>query len=212
MSEEVKELSFHQKFLALISELKAPKNQYNNFGKYSYRSAEDILEGVKPIAIKYGLIPNLSDEVVQIGDRYYIKATASITDGDKTISSTGLAREEENKKGMDGSQITGTASSYARKYAMNGLYQIDDTKDADSDEFKNQQDKNSNSQQDNKASDKQVGMLKSKVIEYSKVRGGDKSQLEEFLMNTFTVKDIYNADKQKTSAMIKFLVEKLEQG
>lgn len=113
---------------------------------------------------------------------------------------------------MDGSQITGTASSYARKYAMNGLYQIDDTKDADSDEFKNQQDKNSNSQQDNKASDKQVGMLKSKVIEYSKVRGGDKSQLEEFLMNIFTVKDIYNADKQKTSAMIKFLVEKLEQG
>ncbi|MDI4985097.1 ERF family protein, partial [Salmonella enterica subsp. enterica serovar Anatum] len=140
--------------------------------------------------IKYGLIPNLSDEVVQIGDRYYIKATASISDGIKTISSTGLAREEENKKGMDGSQITGTASSYARKYAMNGLYQIDDTKDADSDEFKNQQDKNSNSQQDNKASDKQVGMLKSKVIEYSKVRGGDKSQLEEFLMNTFTVKDI----------------------
>ena len=89
---------------------------------------------------------------------------------------------------MDGSQITGTASSYARKYAMNGLYQIDDTKDADSDEFKNQQDKNSNSHQDNKASDKQIGMLKSKVIEYSKVRGGDKSQLEEFLMNTFTVK------------------------
>lgn len=130
------ELTFFEKVSHVINELKAPKNQYNSFGKYKYRSAEDILEGVKPIAFKYGLIPNLSDEVQLVGDRYYIVATASITDGTLTMRSTGVARESEVKKGMDDSQISGTASSYARKYAMNGLYQIDDTKDADTDEYK----------------------------------------------------------------------------
>lgn len=135
MSEE-KELTFFEKLIALIAELKAPKNQRNNFGKYNYRSAEDILEAVKPLALKYSLLPNLTDEVVIVGDRYYVKATASITDGETTFKSTGYARESDVKKGMDSSQITGTASSYARKYAMNGLYLIDDTKDADTDEYK----------------------------------------------------------------------------
>lgn len=208
--EEIKEnnLTFHEKFLALISELKVPKNQFNNFGKYNYRSAEDILEGVKPTAIKYGLIPSLSDEIIQIGDRYYIKATASISDGEKTLSSTGLAREEETKKGMDGSQITGTASSYARKYAMNGLYQIDDTKDADTDEFGNQQNKGTSSN-DSKASSKQVGMLKAKIMEYCQLKNGDQSQFENFLTQQYQVKSIYDADKQTTSNMIQFVTEKL---
>ncbi len=137
MSEE---LSFNQKLISLIGELKAPKGQKNSFGNYNYRSAEDILEAVKPLAVKYGLLPNLTDEMVLVGERYYVKATASISDGVTTKTSTGLARESEFKKGMDDSQITGTASSYARKYAMNGLYLIDDTKDADTDEFKQQHD------------------------------------------------------------------------
>lgn len=135
MAEE-KKLTFNEKILNLVNELKAPKNQRNNFGKYNYRSAEDILEAVKPIAFKYGLLPNLSDEIILIGERYYTKATASITDGEQTMKSEAYARESESKKGMDESQISGTASSYARKYAMNGLYLIDDNKDADTDEYK----------------------------------------------------------------------------
>ena len=110
-------------------ELKAPKNQYNSFGKYKYRSCEDILEGLKPHL--EGLVLTLSDDVVIVGDRIYVKATATITNGADSVSNTGLARESLEKKGMDASQITGTASSYARKYALNGLFCIDDTKDAD---------------------------------------------------------------------------------
>lgn len=140
MVSEEKEMSFYEKLSALITELKAPKGQRNNFGKYNYRSAEDILEAVKPLANKYGLVPMLTDEIVQVGDRYYVKAKAVITDGINTEKASGFAREPESKKGMDESQITGTASSYARKYAMNGLYQIDDTKDADTDEYKQQVD------------------------------------------------------------------------
>lgn len=137
---EKNELSFYQKLSAVITELKAPKGQRNTFGKYNYRSSEDILEAVKPIAHKYGLVPKLTDEPVLVGDWHYIKATASITDGFTTESACGYAREPLSKKGMDESQITGTASSYARKHAMNGLYQIDDTKDADTDEYKQQVD------------------------------------------------------------------------
>lgn len=113
-------------------ELKAPKGQTNNFGKYKYRSAEDIIEAVKPILYKYNTAITISDEVVLVGDRLYIKATASLLDemGER-ISVSGWAREEEVKKGMDAAQITGSASSYARKYALNGLFAIDDTKDAD---------------------------------------------------------------------------------
>jgi hypothetical protein len=114
------------------AELKAPKNQTNNFGKYKYRSAEDIIEAVKPILNKYGTALVVSDEVVQVGDRIYIKATATLLDNtDNHISVNGWAREEEVKKGMDAAQITGSASSYARKYALNGLFAIDDTKDSD---------------------------------------------------------------------------------
>ncbi len=135
-----KELTFLERVSLLITELKAPKSQRNSFGKYNYRSAEDILEAVKPLAYKYGLVAKLSDEPVMIGDWHYIKATASIKDvktGEEEIA-TAYAREPLAKKGMDESQITGTASSYARKYAMNGLYQIDDTKDADTDEYTEQ--------------------------------------------------------------------------
>ena len=113
--------------------LKAPKSNFNSFGKYNYRSCEDILEAVKPLLGDNTL--TLSDEVVQIGDRIYVKATAVFRDGATETRVSAYAREAESKKGMDESQVTGTASSYARKYALNGLFLIDDTKDADTDEF-----------------------------------------------------------------------------
>lgn len=111
--------------------LKAPKGQYNSFGKYTYRSCEDILEGVKPLLKEHNLALLIGDEIVQIGERYYVKATAKITDGREFVSATAYAREPDTKKGMDESQITGATSSYARKYALNALLCIDDTKDAD---------------------------------------------------------------------------------
>ena len=122
------------------SELKAPKNQYNSFGKYNYRSCEDILEAAKPINKKHGLVLLLTDKPVCIGQRYYIEATARLYDieSEQFIEATASARESDTKKGMDDSQVTGTASSYARKYALNGLYNIDDTKDADTDAYKKQ--------------------------------------------------------------------------
>ena len=125
-------MTFQQKVVAVQSELKAPKGQYNSFGKYNYRSCEDILEGVKPLLNKYGLYLTIDDSVELIGDRYYIKATATLFDGDNCISTSAYAREPLEKKGADASQVTGATSSYARKYALNGLLCIDDTKDADS--------------------------------------------------------------------------------
>lgn len=115
--------------------LKAPKGQFNSFGKYKYRSCEDILEAVKPLCYENGCTLTLSDELVFMGSRYYIKATATLKSKNESETVTAYAREEEDKKGMDGSQITGTASSYARKYALNGLFCIDDTKDADTDAY-----------------------------------------------------------------------------
>lgn len=126
--------------IKIQAELKAPKGQYNSFGKYKYRSGEDILEAVKPLNSKYGLLLTLSDEAIDVGGWKYNKATAKLTDGIKEIIVTANARESEIKKGMDASQITGTASSYARKYALNGLYLIDDTKDADTDGYRQQVD------------------------------------------------------------------------
>lgn len=142
-------MNIYEKLSNIQNELKAPKGQFNKFGGYKYRSCEDILEAVKPICKNNKTTLVISDTLENIGDRYYIKATATLYDieneaqeigiGNAFISNTAYAREEESKKGMDGSQITGTASSYARKYALNGLFNIDDTKDADTDEFTKQQ-------------------------------------------------------------------------
>lgn len=118
---------------SIQAELNAPKNQFNSFGKYKYRSLEDIFEGLKPLIKKYECSVTVSDTLVQIGERYYIKATATLYDKEGQVVATndGYAREEESKKGMDASQVTGATSSYARKYAMNGLFAIDDVKDSD---------------------------------------------------------------------------------
>ena len=130
-----------EKLTKIQSELKAPKKQYNSFGKYNYRSCEDILDALKPLLAKYNASVTIADDIVLIGTRFYVKATAVFTDNEtgKTASATAFAREPESKKGMDESQITGTASSYARKYCLNGLFLIDDTKDADTDENRNEQ-------------------------------------------------------------------------
>ena len=128
----MEKINLMEKLKNIQKELKAPKGQYNSFGKYAYRSCEDIFEAVKPLLDKNGLILRMTDSLEYIGERYYIKATAILTDGDSFIENVAYAREEETKKGMDGSQITGASSSYARKYALNGLFLIDDVKDSDS--------------------------------------------------------------------------------
>lgn len=122
---------FYEKLIAVQGGLKAPKGQYNSFGKYKYRSCEDILEAVKPLLVKNGLLLTITDDIVMVGNRIYVKATVTVSDGKNSVSNSAFAREDETKKGMDGSQVTGASSSYARKYALNGMFCIDDTKDSD---------------------------------------------------------------------------------
>ena len=187
--------SLTEKLITIQKELKAPKGQYNSFGKYNYRSAEDILEAVKPLNAEHGLLLTLTDEPILVGDWHYIKATATITDGQKSINVTAYARESENKKGMDHSQVTGTASSYARKYALNGLYLIDDTKDADTDEYQNQ-----NKQNNVKPiSQKQVGDLKTKALEFANMRG----QQQQDVFKALNVQDITRLTSQQANKCIK---------
>lgn len=138
---EDKEKQLYDKLILMQSELKAPKSNYNDFGKYSYRSCEDILEAVKPLCNKYRALLTLTDDIEVIADRVYVKARAILRDVDDyntAIEVQAFAREPSEKKGMDSSQVTGTASSYARKYALNGLFCIDDTKDADANEYQKQ--------------------------------------------------------------------------
>ena len=125
--------NIYMKLVEVQSELKAPKSQFNKFGNYAYRNCEDILEALKPILNKVKAIVNISDEVVLVGERYYIKATVKFIDAEtgEVVEASAMAREEESKKGMDASQLTGSTSTYARKYALNGLFAIDDTKDSD---------------------------------------------------------------------------------
>lgn len=126
-----KKLTIHEKLREIQKELKVPKSQFNSYGKYAYRNAEDIIEAVKPLNYKHGLFLIMTDEVRMLGNRFYIVAKVTLTDGAESITVEGIAREEETKKGMDGSQITGASSSYARKYALNGLYSIDDSRTSD---------------------------------------------------------------------------------
>ena len=127
-------MNIYEKLTEVQNELKAPKSKYNSFGKYNYRSCEDILEAVKPILKAKRLAMTVKDDVFNIGDRFYIMATVTVFDceSEEKVTTTAYAREDADKKGMDGSQITGSSSSYARKYALNGMFAIDDTKDADS--------------------------------------------------------------------------------
>ena len=178
-------MSIYEKLLNVQAELKAPKGQYNSFGKYSYRSCEDILEAVKPLLKQNGLSLIIGDSVELIGERFYVKATARLVDvvDGNMIENSAFAREEQDKKGMDGSQITGTASSYARKYCLNGLFNIDDTKDADTDEYQKQNNRQSSQQSASKANsasntESQLkceacgAVIDSKVADYSRRKYG----------------------------------------
>lgn len=182
-----------KELINIQSELKAPKNQYNKFGKFNYRSCEDILEAVKPLLFKNNCQLTITDEIVNFGERFYIKATAKIINkSGEEVENTAFAREDSEKKGMDGSQITGTASSYARKYCLNGLFLIDDSKDADTDEFKNIV-----KEEKPKASEKQIELVnklvedKEKMLEYYEI-----SKVEDLTMEQAS-KIISNMKKKK---------------
>lgn len=162
------------------TELKAPKGQYNSFGKYKYRSAEDILEAVKPLLFKHEAQLIISDSPIQVGDRIYIKATAYYKDSEQEKQVEGYAREPIYKKGMDDSQITGTASSYARKYALNGLFLIDDQKDADTDQYQRQTRNANNNQQNNTTEISRATQMRKKISAAKKFEvqyGGGKEKL-----------------------------------
>ena len=173
--------TIHQKLIEVQEELKAPKGQYNSFGKYYFRSTEDIVEALKPLLIKRGLLLLMYDEIELIGSRIYVVSTADLTDGAANIKVSARARESETKKGMDDSQITGTASSYARKYALNGMFLIDDSKDADTPEYSGQM----NNQQQSKQP-KQPGVtldaVKTALNDLVKKTNGDYTKISAYLL------------------------------
>lgn len=196
-------MKLHEKLLAIQTKLKAPKGQYNSFGKYSYRSAEDILEAVKPLNSEQGVLLTITDEIKEIGGRVYVVATAIVSDGTDTLQVSAFAREPENKKGMDESQITGATSSYARKYALNGLYAIDDNKDADTDEHKQQQDNAPKKQQAQKQQQKQQQQeqgftekelhdLVEKYVRNIEALGVDRAKLIEFVCNKHSIGNLFD--------------------
>ena len=180
-------MNLKEKLLNIQTKLKAPKGQLNSYGGYNYRSCEDILEMVKPLLKINKCVLTISDEIVIVGDRYYIRAAATITDaeGDENYTNVAYAREEESKKGMDGAQITGTASSYARKYALNGLFCIDDTKDADTDEHIRET--GADQKEEKKATDKQIELIRKiaeeqgKELDEEKVKAWTTKQASDFI-------------------------------
>lgn len=198
-------MKLHEKLLAIQTKLKAPKGQYNSFGKYSYRSAEDILEAVKPLNAEQGLLLTITDEIKEVGGRIYVVATATVSDGTDELKVSAFAREPESKKGMDESQITGATSSYARKYALNGLYAIDDNKDADTNEHKQQQDNAPKKQQSQKQqqqkqqqqqeqgfTEKELHELVEKYVRNIEALGVDRAKLIEFVCNKHCVGNLFD--------------------
>lgn len=196
--------AIHEKLLQIQTKLKCNKGQYNSFGKYHYRNAEDILEAVKPLLAETKTTLTLFDEVVDIADRVYIKSTARLTDtvSSEHIGTTAYAREPENKKGLDESQITGSTSSYARKYALNGLFSIDDTKDSDyapEPKLKPQ-----------KALTKGTrGQINAKIVEYAKLANKDVAEITEELQRVAQVplQEITDAQGQQ---LLAYLDEKID--
>lgn len=173
--------TIHQKLIEVQEELKAPKGQYNSFGKYHFRSTEDIVEALKPLLIKRGLLLLMYDEIELIGSRIYVVSTADLTDGATNIKVSARARESETKKGMDDSQITGTASSYARKYALNGMFLIDDSKDADTPEYSGQMNNQQQSKQP-KQPEITLDAVKTSLNELVKKTNGDYTKISAYLL------------------------------
>lgn len=190
-------MKLHEKLLAIQTKLKAPKGQYNSFGKYSYRSAEDILEAVKPLNAEQGVLLTITDEIKEVGGRIYVVATATVSDGTDELKVSAFAREPENKKGMDESQITGATSSYARKYALNGLYAIDDNKDADTDEHKQQQEnapkkQPAQKQQAKKTMEQDLHEIVEKYARNIEALGVERAKLIEYVCNKHNVGNLFD--------------------
>ena len=230
----------YKKLINVQSELNAPKTKYNKFGQFYYRSCEDILDAVKPIAKKYGGVVIVSDEIVPINDRFYVKATAHFIDTEtgEFASTSAYARESLEKKGMDMSQITGTASSYARKYALNGLFCIDDSKDADTNEVKNLEMAASEKKQNTKqapqqtaqhapqqaeeeppvdpkyqqpgATPEQLRKIDGLVSEYSKVCGHKNNEIYDVLKKTVKFEKIGDITKEQGEKTIRILTSWIE--
>lgn len=211
-------MNIYEKLLGVQGELKAPKSQYNSFGKYSYRNCEDILEAVKPLLREYKLVLFLSDEIVEKGSRVYVMARATLVNvenPEEKLCATAYAREEEEKKGMDGSQVTGAASSYARKYALNGLFDIDDTKDSDTTNQHGKASGTAQKQQKQPASTAQpkaksglpkatTDMLNRAIFDYSKASGATiKSVVQTIEKNLGkTMKEVVPADVDAIREML----------
>ena len=209
-------MNIYEKINKIQVELKAPKSQRNNFGNYNFRNCEDILEALKPLLLRKKIIIQLIDELLQIGYRFYIKATATLidTESGEKHSTTSFAREELTKKGMDGSQITGASSSYARKYALNGLLAIDDTKDSDTTNIGNQ---NNNTKQIKSAKSKMTPEeeqeKKEKCIKWivdniSKVE--DSKQAD--VLNNLDLLDLDNLELKELKIIYKNISKELEKG
>lgn len=192
--------SIYKKLLDVQTELKAPKGQFNKFGNYSYRSCEDILESLKPLLKQVKATVVLTDEIKLVGDRYYIEATCKFIDIEtgEVLENKSLAREDENKKGMDLAQVTGSCSSYARKYALNGMFCIDDVKDADATNKHGKEDSNKSCSQDNatntarKLSDKQL----SRLYAIANKAGADKDLVKQQVFKKFG-KEVKDLTKQE---------------
>ena len=199
-------MNVYEKLIKVQAELKAPKSKFNSFGKYKYRSLEDILEGVKPLLEKNKASLVIADSMEQIGDRYYLKATATFidTENGESVSNSALARESADKKGMDDSQITGTASSYARKYALNGLLLIDDTKDADTDEAHVEKEARAEKAKDdekNEALVTDIGDMKIAPVKVNVLKGDIDSGLmnEEKMLAYFKVEKLEDVTEKQFS-------------
>lgn len=199
-------MNVYEKLIKVQAELKAPKSKFNSFGKYKYRSLEDILEGVKPLLEKNKASLVIADSMEQVGDRYYLKATATFidTENGESVSNSALARESAEKKGQDDSQITGTASSYARKYALNGLFLIDDTKDADTDEAHVEKEARAEKAKDdekNEALVTDIGDMKIAPVKVNVLKGDIDSGLmnEEKMLAYFKVEKLEDVTEKKFS-------------
>lgn len=214
-----------KKLFDIQQELKVPKNQRNTFGNYNFRNCEDIMEASKPICAKHNCLLTCTDELIQVGERYYVKATATLFDIDSegSINTSACAREEEAKKGMDASQITGASSSYARKYALNGLLQLDDNKDTDTNEYKKQQeDRQANKKATAKKVDKPVEMINANQIKvihtlFTKIEKSESQVFKNFtndkakenVYNQYKIKSSKELTKEKANKMIDLLKKKI---
>lgn len=198
-------MTIHEKMMKIQTTLKAPKNLFNSFGNYKYRNAEGILEAVKPLLAENKLSMYISDDVQAVNDRVYVKATVSIFDikTGESVMATASAREALNKKGMDDSQITGTASSYARKYALNGILLLDDTKDADTDENQKERTARANKQEQKKNKEKldqmKISLVKQKTLL-------DLCEDEKFDINKILKSYKHESIKDITEGQYKYIV------